>query len=179
MFSTTRKNHLQGDGMMKIAFLDRDGTIIRDYPDAMWRNISKPEILDGAIPAMKHLIKRGYQIILITNQYIIGEGIITKKQYEHLNDLLLSQLKKNHVEILDVFYCPHARSDQCDCCKPKTGLIKQALDKYPSINLSESFLCGDSINDLLCAETVGLTFYGIQIGKHSIRNLSDLCSLIS
>ena len=62
---------------MKIAFLDRDGTINKDYPDAEWTQIEDPEILPGAIEGMRELLARGYEIIVITNQYTIGEGLIS------------------------------------------------------------------------------------------------------
>lgn len=60
----------------------------------------------------------------------------------------------------------------CKCCKPETGLILQAIEKYPDIDLSNSFMCGDSVSDLKCAEAVGLQFYGIHFGEHEIKDLS-------
>ena len=165
-------------GDMKIAFLDRDGTISRDYPDEVWRQIRYPEILPGSLQGMKHIEEKGYEIIIVTNQYIIGEGHISIEQYNDFNKKVLEQLKENGIAIKDVFYCPHARVTQCDCCKPKTGMIKQALKKYPNINLAESFMCGDSEGDMLCAESMGLKFFGINIGLRRIKDLSDLCGLI-
>lgn len=163
---------------MKVAFLDRDGTICRDYPDDIWTQIQYPEMLPGTIQGMKCLKKKGYEIIIVTNQYLIGERIISIEQYQAFNCNLLARLRENDIDVLDVFYCPHARNEQCECCKPKNGLIKQAIKKYPEINLAESFMCGDSLNDMKCAESVGLSFWGINIGKQRISNLSDLCNLI-
>ena len=163
---------------MKIAFLDRDGTINKDYPDAEWTQIEDPEILPGAIEGMRELLARGYEIIIITNQYTIGEGYISLEQYQRFTGKLLQILEENSVRILDIFYCPHARNANCDCCKPRTGLIKQAIAKYPHINLSESFMCGDSVNDLECAKQMGLPFYGIGIGESQVENLVDLCKVL-
>ena len=151
---------------MKVAFLDRDGTINRDYPDHIWSQIQSPEILPGAIQGMKYLKEKGYKIIIITNQY------------HDFNEQLLILLEENDISILDVFYCPHSRKEQCDCCKPKNGLIKQALRKYQDINLKESFMCGDSLSDMKCAESVGLKFFCIDIGEQRINSLADLCDLI-
>lgn len=160
--------------VMKIAFLDRDGTINADYHDNEWRNVEHPELLDKTIDGLKYIIKKGYNIIIITNQYIIGEKIITHDMYEQFNSELLYMLNKNYIDILDIFYCPHSRKDNCDCCKPKTGLIKQALSKYPEIDISNSFMCGDSKSDMECAKNAGLDFYGINIGDKQIKNLSEL-----
>ena len=88
---------------MKVAFLDRDGTINRDYPDDIWIRIQDPEILPGAIQGMKYLKEKGYEIIIVTNQYIIGEGIISIEQYHEFNRKLLALLIENDISILDVF----------------------------------------------------------------------------
>jgi len=159
---------------MKIAFLDRDGTINRDYPDAEWAAITEPELLDGAIGGMKYILEKGYKIIIITNQYTIGEGIISQDQYDKFNERLLAVLNQNGITVLDVFYCPHARWAGCDCCKPKPGMITRAMAKYPDINLDNSFMCGDSSADMAFAKAAGLRFIGINIGECRIDNLSEL-----
>ena len=53
---------------MKVSFLDRDGTIIKDYPDREWGKIKIPEFLEGSIDALQHIKKQGFKIIIITNQ---------------------------------------------------------------------------------------------------------------
>lgn len=148
---------------MKVAFLDRDGTIVRDYPDREWVNIKTPEFLEGSIETLKHIKNKGFEIIIITNQYLIGEKIITLEDYQSFNDLFLKTLKQNGVDILDVFYCPHARSENCKCIKPNPGLINQALYKYPDIDLEESFYVGDSLCDMQLAKSFNLKFYGINL----------------
>jgi D-glycero-D-manno-heptose 1,7-bisphosphate phosphatase len=60
---------------VKIAFFDRDGTIIKDYPDNDWRNVKHPEFIDNAVRTLKVVIEKGYKIVIITNQYLINEGI--------------------------------------------------------------------------------------------------------
>ena len=148
---------------VKVAFLDRDGTIIKDYPDIKWANIKTPEFLKGSIETLKHIKNKGFEIIIITNQYLIGEGIITLQDYKNFNNLFLKILNQNGVSILDIFYCPHSRSKKCDCMKPHPGLINQALHKYPDINLKESFYVGDSLCDMQLAKNFNLKFYGINI----------------
>lgn len=58
---------------MKIAFLDRDGTIIKDYPDQLWSQISEPEFLPHSIESLQKIIHKGFQIIIITNQ--VGDSV--------------------------------------------------------------------------------------------------------
>lgn len=160
---------------MKVAFLDRDGTIIKDYPDEDWANIKSPEFLKNSIPALKFIKEKGFEIIIITNQYLIDEKIITLDDYKNFNDLFLKILNQHGIDILDVFYCPHSRNQNCDCMKPKPGLIIQALHKYPDIDLSKSFYAGDSPCDQQLSEHFDLDFYGINLKcKNSISSLKDI-----
>ncbi len=163
---------------MKIAFLDRDGTINRHYPDNKWRTVTEPEILKGSIEGMRYIIEKGYRIIIITNQYIIEEGIISTDQYSAFTAKLIDILNSSGIPILDIFHCPHARPFKCACGKPGTGMIQQALDRYPEIDISHSFMCGDSDSDRLCAENSGLKFIGINRGERSISNLSEISKYI-
>ena len=96
---------------MKVAFLDRDGTINLDYPDMDWKNVENPVLLDGTITGMKLLNKQGFEIIIVSNQYIIGEGVITLKQFNNFHNQLLKILAINNIRILDTFICPHSRAD--------------------------------------------------------------------
>lgn len=134
-------------------------------------------MLPGAIPGLKHLLQQGYQLIIITNQYIIGEGFITLEHYERFHRRLLDMLSAHDIEVLDTFFCPHARSADCSCCKPRTGLIRQALQKYPDIDLSCSIFAGDSDSDMACAKAMHIPFYGIGIGPDPIADLQDLARL--
>ena len=68
---------------LKIAFLDRDGTLIKDYPDEKWRGIKEPEFLEGSIEGLKRLKEMGYDFIIITNQYLINDGIISLIRFSY------------------------------------------------------------------------------------------------
>jgi histidinol phosphatase-like enzyme len=74
---------------VKIAFLDRDGTIISDYPDHEWRNKTEPEFLQGSMQALKQLMDLGYRLIIVTNQDMINDGIITDGQYHRFHKKML------------------------------------------------------------------------------------------
>lgn len=168
---------------MKTAFFDRDGTIAKDYPDEEWSGIKTPVLIPYAIEVLQYLRSVGYQIIIITNQYLIGEGFITQTQYDAYHEKLLSQLKNAGISILDAFYCPHARTDGCDCKKPGTGLIRQALQKYPNIDLTSSFVVGDSLCDMQMAEKLQIEAYGIGIEYSykkfiKVKDMKDLLYIL-
>lgn len=164
---------------MKVAFLDRDGTIIKDYPDSEWSKIKTPEFLVGTIEALKFIINKNFKIIIVTNQYLIGEKIISLQEYNKFTKKFLDTLNESNINILDIFYCPHSRKKNCNCMKPKDGLILQAINKYPNIDLKESFFVGDSICDMELCKNCNIKFYGINIScKNKIGSLMDIINLL-
>ena len=146
---------------MKIAFLDRDGTISKEYPDEEWNSITEPILLEGTIEGLKKIKEKEYEFIILTNQGLISKGIITEKQYEDYTNKLINILKENNIDILKVYHCPHRSIDNCNCKKPKTGMIDNALKDY-DIDLKNSIYIGDSYSDYELAKKFNLDFYGIK-----------------
>lgn len=164
---------------MKTAFLDRDGTINRDYPDSQWSGKTVPEMIPGAVEGLRFLQKQGYALIMITNQYVIGEGYIILEEYQNFTDSLIHRLAENGIQLLDIFYCPHRRDAGCGCCKPKPGMIEQALEKYPGMDLTQAILIGDSAGDRILAQSLGIPFYEIaEEGRHPQKNWRSVCEAV-
>lgn len=164
---------------MKIAFVDRDGTIIKDYQDEEWGNVSEPEFLDGSLEALKRIKEKGYQIIIVTNQYLINDEIITLSQYRAFTEKTIQIVNDYGVEILDVFHCPHSKTEDCNCFKPKIGLIEMALEKYQDIELDKSLMVGDSLCDVELGNKVGIITFGINVNSKlfdyvSLKSLLDI-----
>lgn len=155
----------RGDRVMKVAFFDRDGTIIRDYPDSDWRYVEQPEFFSDSIQTLKEVIHKGYEIIIVTNQYLINEQIISLDKYQQLTNKVVKHLNRNEIKILDIFYCPHGRSEGCSCIKPNTGMIDKAIQKYPHINIDESFIIGDSKVDIELGLKMKMKTFGIRVGS--------------
>jgi len=166
---------------LKVAFFDRDGTIIEDYPDHEWTGIEHPIFIEGSINVLKEVIRKGYKIIIITNQYIINEGYITIDQYHDINNQMINEFKKQGIELLDVFYCPHSKNEGCTSIKPEIGMIMKAIDKYPEIKLRVCFMIGDSTVDVELAIKLGIKGFGIGVGSnykqkniHQLNTIKDL-----
>ena len=145
---------------IKVAFLDRDGVINKDI--GYLSNYEQFEYIEGSIDAMKILEEEGYRIIIITNQSGIARGFFSLREYEILTNQYLTYLKNFGIIVLDVFYCPHhadgIRSPyniNCDCRKPKPGMILKAIKKY-NICLNSSFLVGDKYSDIKAAKFAGI-----------------------
>lgn len=151
--------------MKKIVFLDRDGTISKEYSDNEWRNITTPILLNGTIEGLITIVEDGYEIIILTNQNLISDGIITEEQFKNYNDKLIKILSQHGISILKTYYCPHNDKDNCNCKKPKTGMIDAALKDY-NIDIKNSFYIGDSYSDYNLAKKFNMNFYGIK-GKNN------------
>ncbi len=139
--------------MKGVVFLDRDGVINRDSPDYI-RDVSAFEFISGSPEAVALLNRNGFEVIVITNQSMIGRGLSTLEALEAVFTKMKTGIERAGGRILDIFYCPHGPGDGCDCRKPAPGLIYQARDKY-GIRLSDSIMVGDSAKDIACARTAG------------------------
>lgn len=169
---------------MRIAFLDRDGTIIKDYPDLEWANVKEPEFLPDSIRALKLIQQKGYEIIIITNQYLIHDGIISLEEYYTFSAKFERALNQHGIHLLRTYFCPHNDKDQCHCKKPKPGMILQALKDFPEIELKHSFLAGDSLSDILLANHFGIESFGIQVSScgihtHTVQTLAEIPDYLS
>lgn len=140
---------------MKVAFVDRDGTINKDYPDDDWRYIYEPEFLDGSLEALKVINQKGSN-----NHYYKS---IPDKWWNH-NIITVQKIYRKAIA-LDTFYCPHSIKENCNCFKPKTGLVDMALKKYPHIELNKSFIVGDSVSDIELGNRLGIMTFGINVNS--------------
>lgn len=138
---------------MKAVFLDRDGVVnkavVKDrkpYPPA---NLTELEILPGVALALNNLYKRGYKLIVVTNQPDVARGTVRLETVKEINAFLQSRLP-----IDDFFCCFHDNSDGCECRKPKPGAILSAAQKY-DIDLTQSFMVGDRWRDIEAGISAG------------------------
>ncbi len=147
--------------MNKAIFLDRDGTINKevDY-------LTKPEqivLIPGAKRALQTFKELGFLNIVITNQSAIARGFLTEKKLFEIHSKFLNLLTfRSKPLIYDIFYCPYHKdgiienyAQESFNRKPNPGLILKSAIKY-NIDLSKSFLIGDSYTDMKCAEIAGL-----------------------
>jgi D-glycero-D-manno-heptose 1,7-bisphosphate phosphatase len=136
-----------------VVFLDRDGVINRDSPEYI-KSWSEFEFLPGSLEALKALKTGGFVVILITNQSVIQRKMVSQKGLEHIHDMMKKTVLLKGGEIKDVFFCPHVPERNCDCRKPKPGLILKAL-KTHRLDIKTSIMVGDSAKDIECARNAG------------------------
>ena len=136
-----------------VVFLDRDGTINHDSTDYI-KNRSEFKLIAGSIEAIRLLTFGGFTSIVITNQSALARKLISPGELDHIHAIMKAAIKSGGGEITDIFFCPHLPNEGCDCRKPAPGLLWQAQRKY-KIDLSMSFMVGDSAKDIECARNAG------------------------
>lgn len=145
-------------------FLDRDGTI--NVSKGFISKADDLELIPGTIDAIKAINKSGALAIVITNQPVIARGECSFEELHNIHNKLKTLLGEKGAFVDDIFYCPHHPDKgfegevpelkfDCECRKPKTGMIEEAVKKY-NIDLSKSYMVGDSTMDLETARNAGI-----------------------
>lgn len=145
-------------------FIDRDGTI--NVSKGFISKADDLELIPGSIEAIKAINKSGALAIVITNQPVIARGECSFEELHNIHNKLKTLLGEKGAFVDDIFYCPHHPDKgfegevpelkfDCECRKPKTGMIDEAVKKY-NIDLSKSYMVGDSTMDLETARNAGV-----------------------
>lgn len=147
----------------KAIFLDRDGTVNK-YVGYL-RNPEQLELLDGVGEAVKKINLSGYLAIVVTNQPVVARGEVTVEGLQEIHNKMETLLGKEGAYLDGIYYCPHHPDKGfdgevkelkivCECRKPKAGLLLQAAKDF-NIDLSQSWMIGDSENDVLAGKNAG------------------------
>ena len=161
-----KSGKIQGKNLrnkQKAIFLDRDGTINK-YVGYL-RTPEQFELLDGVGEAIRKINLSGYLAIVVTNQPVIARGDVTVDGLQQIHNKMETMLGKEGAYLDGVYYCPHHPDKGfageveelkivCECRKPKAGLLLQAAKDF-NIDLSQSWMIGDSENDVLAGKNAG------------------------
>lgn len=139
-------------------FLDRDGTINKLV--GFMTSLDAFELEEGAAQAVKLINESGYLAIVVTNQPVIARGEMSLEELETVHNKMETLLGEQGAYLDGIYFCPHhpdggfkgERPEYkiiCECRKPKAGMLKSAAERF-NIDLSQSWMIGDSERDLLC-----------------------------
>jgi D-glycero-D-manno-heptose 1,7-bisphosphate phosphatase len=154
--------------MRRAAFLDRDGVINVD-PGYVHR-IEDFEFVAGTLEACRELARRGWLLVVATNQSGIGRGLYTAQQFHQVTDWMRDRFERCGAPLAAVYHCPHHPTDaigrlqvQCDCRKPQPGMLLAAAREL-SLDLAQSMMFGDKCEDLQAAQAAGVA-HRVLLGK--------------
>lgn len=147
----------------KAIFLDRDGVINKHI--GFLRKADEFELVPGVIDGIKAINKSGYLAIVVTNQPVIARGECTFEELQRIHDKMETELGKEGAFLDAIYVCPHHKDKgfegerpeykfDCDCRKPKPGLLLQAAKDF-NIDLSQSYMIGDSERDVEAGRNAG------------------------
>ena len=138
---------------LKTVFVDRDGVINQERSDYV-KSISELEIYPNVAENIKLLKDAGFLVIVITNQSAVNRGIITHEMINQIHNSIQDHLKKYGTFLDGFYYCPHTPNENCNCRKPKPGLLQKAILEL-NIDLNSSWMIGDHDSDIEAADSVG------------------------
>lgn len=145
--------------MNKAVFIDKDGTLIPDIPYNI--DLELIELEENSIRGLKEIKRAGYLLIIISNQSGVARGYFAEKELERVKEKLTLLLTNQGIKLDGFYYCPHHPEGiikeyiaDCGCRKPKAGMIIKAAEDF-EVDLSQSWMIGDILNDVEAGNTAG------------------------
>jgi len=143
-------------------FIDRDGTLIEEPPNGQVDEVNKVRFMPGVFAALTELTRRGFRLVMVTNQDGLGTDKFPRASFESAHTFVLEAFRAQGVEFDAVFICPHSERDGCKCRKPRTGLLEGYL-REQTIERERSAVIGDRDTDLELAENLKLR--GLRVSR--------------
>jgi len=150
------------EGRARAVFLDRDGVLtvpqFRDGRSFAPRWLADFRLYDGASQTLSTLKDLGFLLVVVTNQPDVGNGLVDRAVAEEMHRRLNELLPVDAIET-----CYHRQSDECDCRKPKPGMLRRAAERL-GIDCTRSFMIGDRASDVEAGRRVGCRTIFIDLG---------------
>ena len=142
-----------GHRALRLIVLDRDGVINHDS-DQFIKSPDEWRAIPGSLEAIARLNQAGYRVVIATNQSGIGRGLFGMSTLTAIHDKMFRALTQVGGRIDAVFYCPHAADSNCECRKPKPGMLIQIGSRF-GVEMKGVPVVGDGLRDLQAAQAVG------------------------
>ncbi len=163
------------DELIKVLFIDRDGTLIEEPEDRQVDNIEKLVFMPEVIPALLKLKQAGYVFVMVSNQDGLGTKRFPKQAFTLPHQLMLDTFTSQGITFAAIYICPHQLNDGCDCRKPNIGLVRDYLARQ-KIDPKFSYVVGDRQTDLEFAANLGIK--GIRIGEKDTPSWTEIVDKI-
>lgn len=148
---------------MKLIILDRDGVINFDS-DQFIKSPDEWRPIPGSLEAIARLNQAGYRVAVATNQSGIGRGLFDMPTLNAIHVKMHKSLAQVGGRVDAIFFCPHTNESNCECRKPKSGMIEEIAIRF-GVSLKGVPAVGDSLRDLEAAGRLGAQPYLVLTGK--------------
>jgi D-glycero-D-manno-heptose 1,7-bisphosphate phosphatase len=172
-------------GLRPAVFLDRDGVIViphfQNGRSFAPRRLEDFRIYPDAVASLDRLKQRGFLLAVVTNQPDVGQGMILQSEVDAMHERLRRELP---IDMLKA--CFHRQDENCDCRKPKPGMILAAAGEL-GVDLAKSFMVGDRNSDIEAGHAAGCTTVFIDLGydeappdapDHIVRSVAEAADVI-
>lgn len=129
-------------------FLDRDGVINKRIIDDYVKKIDEFVFLDGVLESLKIFKNIFKRIIVVTNQRGIALGLMNEEDLSVIHNHMVNEININGGRVDHIYHCPHDKTDNCVCRKPKPGMLIKAQHDFPDIDFTRAIMVGDSVSDM-------------------------------
>jgi D-glycero-D-manno-heptose 1,7-bisphosphate phosphatase len=147
----------------KLVVLDRDGVINVDS-DAFIKSPDEWVAIPGSLEAIARLNQAGYRVAIASNQSGIGRGLFDMAALNAMHEKMNRAAASVGGRIDAVFFCPHTQEDECECRKPKPGMLQQIVERF-EIDPADTPVVGDSLRDLQAGAALGFALHLVLTGK--------------
>jgi D-glycero-D-manno-heptose 1,7-bisphosphate phosphatase len=147
----------------RLVVLDRDGVINVDS-DAFIKSPDEWVAIPGSLEAIARLNQAGYRVAIASNQSGIGRGLFDMAALNAMHEKMNRTAAAVGGRIDAVFFCPHTQEDECECRKPKPGMLQQIVERF-EIDPTETPMVGDSLRDLQAGAALGFALHLVLTGK--------------
>ncbi|HSD73219.1 MAG TPA: bifunctional histidinol-phosphatase/imidazoleglycerol-phosphate dehydratase HisB [Steroidobacteraceae bacterium] len=162
----------------KVLFVDRDGTLVEEPADEQVDRLDKIRLLPGVIPALLDIQRAGFRLIMVTNQDGLGTTSFPTQDFELAQGFILSLLASQGVHFDRVFVCPHFRGDNCECRKPRIGLLREWLSANV-LDRASSAAVGDRDTDLEFARNLGIKGLRVRANGNAAESWSSVAERLT
>lgn len=172
---------------MRLLIVDRDGVINEESADFI-KSPSEWVPIPGSLQALGRATQAGFRIAVVSNQSGLARGLFTIEQLNQIHAHMQHEAAHHGARIDAIFFCPHDPSDNCDCRKPRTGLLT-SIHQRTGFDLGTAVMIGDRLSDIDAALAVGArpilveTGHGSEtksmLGEREICICADLAAAIS
>ncbi len=164
---------------MKVAFVDRDGTLVEEPPDELVDSLEKIRFMPGVVPALLDLQRAGFFLVMVTNQNGIGRPSFPEPAFRIPHEFILRTLESQGVRFAGVYICPHCPEENCACRKPKLGMLMEFLARN-NLDRPASIMIGDRDTDMQFAANLGVAGHRVSlVGPHEATWPAVVASILA
>lgn len=138
---------------MKLLVLDRDGVINEDSPDYI-KTPEEWQPIPGSLEAISLLTRAGWTIVVATNQSGVARGYYDVAMLNQIHARMHRKVGQSGGHIAAIFFCPHGPESDCECRKPRPGMLADIQRRY-SVPAGQLVMVGDSLRDLQAVAAIG------------------------